>query len=159
MTPEYLRSMLHYDPLIGAFTWLVKPNSRVEKGARAGSAHSKGYRHIKLNRRLYLEHVLAVLYVHGEMHVGEIDHINGDKSDNRIANLRRVDKSINLQNQRKAHKGSASGLLGAHRHGRNWRAVLKIRGERVNIGTFPTAREAHAAYIKAKRELHEGCTI
>ena len=159
MTPETLKALLSYDPLSGVFTWRGKPNGRVAHGARAGSAHNKGYRHIRINGRLYLEHVLAVLYTHGVMHDGEIDHINGNRSDNRLENLRRVDKSINLQNQRKAHKGSASGLLGAHKHGSNWRAVIKIRGERVNIGTFSTAEEAHTAYLKAKRDLHEGCTI
>lgn len=159
LSHQTLCSVLGYDPATGVFTWLVKPNGRAVKGARAGSAHNKGYRHVRICGRLYLEHVLAVFYVNGDFHVGEIDHINGDRGDNRLCNLRCVDKSINMQNQKRAHSNSLSGLLGAHKHGNGWRATIKSRGERVNLGTFRTAEEAHAAYIKAKREVHEGCTI
>ena len=91
----------------------------------------------------------------------EIDHINGNRTDNRIANLRAVTRGGNMQNQRRAHASNTSGLLGVYYKPKNkkWAAQIQANKKRMNLGLFKTAEEAHTAYLKAKRELHDTCTI
>jgi hypothetical protein len=92
----------------------------------------------------------------------EIDHINGNGLDNRRSNLRVVTRSENMQNQRKARADNkSSGLLGVswHKPGRNWTAQITIAGKRTHLGIFDTSSEAHAAYLSAKRNLHDFCVI
>ena len=129
--------------------------NRVKAGDVAGGpSNSKGYWVITLDSCLFLAHRLAWLYVHGAMPPGHIDHIDGDPTNNRIANLRLATRSENCSNSRP--RPSISGLKGAH-----WRAqrktwVCKIQkdGKRFYFGDFATAEEAHAAYVKAAAELH-----
>ena len=90
-----------------------------------------------------------------------IDHINGDGSDNRWANLRDVDQKTNAQNLREAHADNKAGLLGVHK-GRKyarWKAAIYVDGKTKKLGLFESAEAAHAAYVEAKRLLHAGCTI
>lgn len=89
----------------------------------------------------------------------QIDHINGDRSDNRLANLRDVSATVNAQNQRKAYANNRAGLLGAHRAGKRYVARIRMPQARIFLGGFASAEEAHAAYVAAKRLLHEGNTL
>jgi hypothetical protein len=88
-----------------------------------------------------------------------VDHINGRRDDNRWCNLRDASRLVNQQNMRRAVAGSASGLLGAHKKRGKWSSQIKVRGVLVKLGIFETADQAHAAYLAAKRQLHEGCTL
>lgn len=88
-----------------------------------------------------------------------IDHINGDASDNRLANLRCVDAFVNAQNIRAAKRTSSTGAIGVSAHKNGWRAQISTRGKNYQLGIFATLDEARNAYIEAKRRLHEGCTI
>ena len=87
------------------------------------------------------------------------DHINGIKTDNRIANLRSVSMTVNLQNMRKANRDSLSGLLGAHKKRSHWESRIRVDRKQIHLGIFETPEEAHAAYLAAKRLHHSGCTI
>jgi hypothetical protein len=120
-----------------------------------------GYWQIRLDQRTYLGHRLAWLHVHGRWPVGVIDHINGDRGDNRLSNLREVSQRTNTENQRKVIRGTASGLLGVYPYGNQGRFTSKIKvgRENIHIGCFDTAEEAHEAYLTAKRQLHAGCTL
>ncbi len=157
---DRLKELLSYNPDTGEFLWLVSGGG-VAAGRVAGRRHGKGYRAVTVTGRLYLAHRLAWLYVHGEWPEDEIDHKNGVRDDNRIANLREANKSQNQGNQRKARTDSYTGLLGAswERGGNKFRAQIRLNGKKKHLGLFNTAEEAHAAYIKAKRELHPFCTI
>lgn len=156
---ELLR-VLHYDPMTGLFTWLVRLSQRAKVGDVAGRfRRDTGYRSIRLDGREYYAHRLAWLYMTGEWPADEIDHINGSRSDNRWANLRAADRSLNQQNERIARSTSVTGLLGAHRRHGTFRASIVVDGRKKELGAFGTAEEAHAAYVKAKRALHPGCTI
>jgi hypothetical protein len=90
---------------------------------------------------------------------GVVDHINGDTSDNQWSNLRDVTHSVNCQNQRRAKRSNASGLLGVSFFDGKPRASISVDGRPIHLGTFDTPEAAHQAYVEAKRKLHAGCTI
>jgi len=118
-----------------------------------------GYRRVSVDSRRYLAHRCAWLYVHGEWPAGLIDHINTEKGDNRIANLRCVPEQLNHENIRKPKRNNQSGFLGVVAHQGKWRASVTHKRRVHRVGMFDTPEEAHAAYVAAKRRLHEGCTI
>lgn len=162
ITQEFLKSILHYNPENGVFTWRHCESVRmVVRGKIAGYFGCRNYWFIKIQGREIRAHRLAWLYVYGEMPKEYIDHINGIKTDNRILNLRDVDQTINVQNLKKAQKNSKSGFLGVRRQTKSnkWIAEIGVNSKRKYIGQFETPELAHEAYLAAKRILHEGCTI
>jgi hypothetical protein len=151
--------MLRYDPDTGSFTWLACAAAQVKPGAKAGRLNSQGYTEISISSRKYQAHRLAWLYMTGAWPEHTIDHINGVRSDNRIQNLRDVTRAVNLQNQRRAAVTNKAGLLGVREFKNRWRAQITVNGTQRDLGYFDTAQLAHDAYLQAKRQLHEGCTI
>lgn len=158
-----LTELLHYCPESGQFTWIKAAARKIKPGDAAGSKGRCGYLRIRLQGAAQQAHRLAWLYMTGSMPPDGmvIDHINGDRLDNRWANLRLVSHPVNMQNQRSARKGTASGLLGVRRQSRGpgWVAAIKVDGKLTHLGSFGTPELAHAAYLEAKRRLHVGCTI
>lgn len=148
ITADQLRAQYAYDPETGVFT------SR-KTGRTTGSVNDRGYVRIRIGRRLCKAHRMAWLYMTGEWPPEQIDHINGDRADNRWANLRAVDGYTNMQNQRRAQRHNKVGLLGVQktRNGK-FKARINVRWRRFELGTFETAEEAHAAYMAAKRIYH-----
>jgi hypothetical protein len=128
-------------------------------GAVAGTVNSNGYRTVSLRSRIHFAHRLIWLYMTGEWPNGWVDHIDGDKLNNKWANLRDVTPQVNKQNLRKPHKDSSTGLLGAYRHRDRFRSYIGLNGVQHWIGSFDTAEEAHQAYVEAKRKLHQGNTL
>jgi hypothetical protein len=100
------------------------------------------------------------MFVHGKFPCGEIDHVNGNPSDNKMSNLRVATRSMNNQNRRKAHKNNkSSGLLGVTRDGSKWSAQIGLKGKKIFIGSYATPELAHEAYVTVKRKIHEGNTL
>ena len=160
LTAERLREVLDYNAETGVFVWKVRTSNRVHIGMTAKRSHPGGYLQTRIDGKSYLNHRLAWLYTYGVWPHGDIDHINGRRSDNRLGNLRDVVRRINSQNQRRARvDNKSSGLLGVSRNKNRWKARLVIDGEELHVGTFDSPEEAHAAYIEAKRRLHPGCSI
>lgn len=166
LTAEQLRELLNYNPETGIFTWAVQGRNRPVGGV-VGSKDHRGYIQASIGTkadrlRIYM-HRAAWAYVHGVWPTHDIDHINHDKSDNRIANLRELTRSLNQQNQIKAHANNKSGYLGvyANKKGRKqpYIACIFANGRAVHLGAFDTAEEAHAAYVEAKRRLHPAGTL
>jgi HNH endonuclease len=155
LTPERLKELLAYNESTGNFTWRVKRKGRKLDGF-AGSKTVMGYISIGIDGVDYFAHRLAWMYVHGAWPINHIDHINGIRSDNRIANLRDCTPSINMQNQRKAKSSSKTGLLGASPHHGKFIARITVNKKHLHLGLFVTAEEAHAAYIAAKEKFHVG---
>lgn len=159
LTAEQLREVVSYDPETGAFKW--RPRSRVGVHRPVGTL-SHGYLVIGIGGRGGVPraaHRLAWLYVHGEWPANEIDHINGDKLDNRIANLRDVSSTTNKENARKPKRNNKSGVLGVRKHGNRFVAGITRDYKSYYIGCFATAEQAHEAYVAAKREHHAGNTL
>jgi hypothetical protein len=149
-----LKEFLRYDPDSGEFFWLRSRPRGIKPGDKAGCVTPHGYRYIKFLGRPYFAHRLAWFFVTGEWPLGWLDHINGDRQDNRYSNLREATTSENQQN-RKMQTYSKSGMIGVRRsYGSRWRAMIIIDGRRIYLGAFATKDEAHAAYIKKKSEIH-----
>jgi hypothetical protein len=152
LTLERLKETLEYNPETGHFI-RIKPRSSVRVGDIAGYK-CNGYISIEIDRNPYRAHRLAWFYTHGEWPAEHIDHINGDKMDNRLCNLREATRSQNMMNS-KVQKSNTSGLKGAYKRGRGYVSTIRMGGEEVYLGFFKTPEEAHAAYCKAADEHHK----
>lgn len=168
ITAELLRTLVRYDPETGEFTRIAHVFS--ETGRRSGQSklgpmtrkpNTVGYIIFSVNRINVLAHRLAWLYMTGEWPDGVIDHINGNRADNRWGNLRLSDATLNQQNQRKAKEGSIVDLLGVTVDKASGKYIAQITHNyrHIHIGRFDTASEAYAAYLGAKRVIHIACTI
>jgi len=155
MDQKALREILAYDAGTGVFTWLAPGTNRVKVGAVAGSLMPAGYIRVSVTiggkRKRYMAHVLAWLYVHGEMPSKFLDHKDCDRSNNRIGNLREATRSQNAMNTKRA---GAIGLKGVSvdkhmKRRKRFRASIKDGDRLRTIGHFATPQEAHAAYAKA----------
>lgn len=158
LTAQILRDLYHYNPETGIFTRRIRRGGYLA-GGMAGSHKKKGYLSIAYLGKEYPAHRVAWLYVYGKWPNGFIDHKNGIKSDNRIENLREANSKLNNENRRTASTKSRTGLLGAYPFKNRFVAFIGTNGKNKNLGYFDTAEEAHEAYLKAKRKIHEGCTI
>ncbi len=161
LTAERLRELLSYEPETGEFRWRVGRGGTAVAGGRAGCKQTIGYRRIGVAGRTYWEHRLAWLHVTGTWPSDQIDHVNGVKGDNRIANLREATRSENQGNLRQARSDSKTGLLGVHwnKPNKKFMAQIMFSGKQKYLGLFDTAEQAHQAYLVAKRELHPFCTL
>lgn len=155
LTVDRFRELLSYCPHTGEFRRQVdKPHSAA--GTIAGRVDEFGYRHITIDYTRYKAHRLAWFVTHGVWPGPQVDHIDGNPANNSIANLRPVVAAENGQNRQGANKNSKSGLLGVvwHTAASKWMATISVDRKQRYLGLFPTAEQAHAAYLAAKRELH-----
>lgn len=150
-----LKGLLSYDEQTGEFYWLVKRGRGIKPGDIAGSIAPIGYRLISVNGRFYYAHRLAWLYVFGEWPDGQIDHINGVRSDNRITNLRSVSNRENHKNT-KLRSDNTSGVNGVYWSNvrSKWIAQI-VDDEKVKfLGAFANLEDA--AKARKKAELANG---
>lgn len=161
-----VKQYLRYEPTSGEFTRALekrcgKNNSvvRYRAGDKAGCIGRNGYVQIAIEGKIYLAHRLAFALMTDSWPPEDVDHINGQRSDNRFSNLRLATRGVNMQNRRGANPNSKSGLLGTSKSGNHWVARIFTNGKATKFGRFDTPEEAHAAYIDAKRVVHAGCTI
>lgn len=145
LSQERLKAILSYDPETGNFTRLVHTSARTRRHTTVGTNSGDGYLATTIDYKCYRLHQLAWFYIYGEW-APLIDHINGDKKDNRISNLRSVSQSVNMHN---------TGKLGvSYRHDRKkWRARIVIKQKEIFIGHFASYLEAELAYRAKKKEL------
>lgn len=153
ITQEHLKSLYHYDPDTGLFT-SIKERRNWKKGRVAGTVNE--YIIIRIDEVGYRAHRLAWLYMTGEFPEAQIDHINGDKLDNRFSNLRPCNTSENSQNILKPRADCKSGYKGVAWRQRNkkFHATIRVKGRGIHLGYFDTAEDAHKAYLEAKYEHH-----
>lgn len=156
LTQERLKEVLHYDPETGDWTWLVRKANRIYAGSKAGGVDtSEGYYKIGVDGRVHKAHRLAFLYMTGEYPKSQVDHINGEKSDNRWGNLREASPSENLRNVG-AYSSNVSGLKGVSYRPKADMYLSRITVDGVThyLGWFSCPREASHAYNKAAIQFH-----
>ena len=174
-SPELLRKLVEYNPETGLLKWLARPtdmfaNSALvgEKGNAASwnSKHAgkpafatetaQGYFAGELFKVQYPAHRIAYAIHHGAWPKGEIDHINGDRADNRITNLRDVSRSENQRNAAMQHNNK-SGVCGVHWKERDRRWIAQItdgKGGKRFLGGFVNFQDAVAARMEAQAEMN-----
>ncbi len=158
-------SMLHelfwYDANSGVLTRRVDAGrfGKFKAESIVGTPHNGGYLMVGIDGARYLVHRVAFAISNGQWPECQIDHIDGNRANNRLLNLRDVSPCINSQNQRHARGVTESGLLGVSRQRNRWKAEIRTNGKRRFLGVFDTPEDAHACYLNAKRYLHEGCSI
>lgn len=161
LTADLLRQILDYDPETGLLTWRERtPDLFSDEGTSAAkrcalwnaryagtpaftSRHNRGYLMGFINNRAFLTHRIIWMLVHGEQ-PDDVDHINGDRVDNRLANLRNVSRSVNLRNS-KMRRDNTSGINGVSREGSRWAAYITVNRKRKFLGYFYTVEDAAAA--------------
>jgi len=160
LAAERIRALFDYDPLTGIFIRKVRMG-RYQPGTVAGCKTEHGYLVIRVDGGLCYAHRLAWMYVHGKWPEQLIDHINGIRTDNRIANLRDVADAENVQNTSRARPSSRTGLLGvwAYEGKEFFGASITVNGKRHTKYGFETAQAAHQWYLEQKRVLHPGAAV
>lgn len=155
LTQSQLKELLHYDPDTGIFTNKVFRGPKALKNAEVGCINSKGYLTLNIKLKNYKCHRLAWLYIYGVWPKDQIDHINQNKIDNRIANLREVTKSQNGQNTslRADNTSGHKGVSWSKGH-RKWQAQIKVNNVYLYLGYFDNLDGAVAARKQAEEQLH-----
>lgn len=151
MTAEWVRENLAYEPETGVFLWKRRGFGRT-LGKVVGTTVWPGYIALKINGVRHYAHRVAWLYVHGEWPSGHIDHIDGDKANNAISNLRVATPAQNAARRKTTRKIAPS--RGVFPHGVGFVARLHHGGRRHYLGYFPTAAAAKAAYEAKAKEIH-----
>lgn len=153
ITQDYLHQVFDY--VDGHLIWKMKVGPRVKVGEKCGHLRKDGYVQIIFQRKVYSAHRLIWFYVYGVWPKEEVDHIDGNKSNNKIENLRDVTKSQNQQNRKKT-KSNTSGWKGVFLDVRNnkWYGKITVNKKKQYLGYFATAHEAHLAYCEAAKKLH-----
>jgi hypothetical protein len=145
VSAEHARSILDYDPGTGIFTWKKRAGKTPDDNRwntrnacnEAGATHCGGYREICINGNRFLSHRLAWLIDTGEWPKDQIDHIDGDRSNNRRLNLRQATDSDNRKNQ-KIRSNNSSTVMGVSwrpKYGA-WRARINVNKKDVHLGSF-----------------------
>jgi len=163
-TPETLRNLLSYDPDTGLLTWKRRP-LELFASERAGKSwntkfcgkpafttfHNYGYKHGKIFEKYYLAHRIAYAIYHGIWPADQIDHINGDKLDNRIANLRDVNCGENSRNMRRPSTNTSGhiGVSWCNSRGK-WNSRICAHGKKRHIGYFTDIEDAIEARAAAE---------
>jgi len=157
LTQERLKELLDYDPETGLFTWKKVTSNRTKVGDVCRCISKNKYVVIRIDGDLYYGHRLAWLYTTGSFPEDMIDHFDGDRQNNRFANLRCADAKTNIENRRTS--SAMSGMLGVYPSKKRWTTKIAAGGKKTYLGLFKTKEEAHNAYIEAKRKLHKGNTL
>lgn len=144
LTQKEVKKLFYYDFCTGNLYWRVDRGPNKVKGNIAGSLNKSGYIRIKINDSSYSAHRIIWLYVYGKLNENlQIDHKDGNRSNNKLDNLREVTQSINQQNQRR-HKIGKSGYLGVYYMPtkNKYKAEINQNGKRIYLGLYSTIEEA-----------------
>lgn len=138
-----LRDYFNYDPASGEIRWKKSPHHKVKAGDIAGFIEPRGYRVLQFKKTLWKGHRIALALMNNEFPNGEVDHIDGNPSNNRFENLRVVDKSQNQMN-RAVSKNNRSGIKGVHfcESKQKWVSRISVGKNRIHIGGFNSFDEA-----------------
>ncbi len=136
----------------GHVRWAKQPSTRVKAGDIAGHIVTKGYRQVVWRGHFLMTHRIAFALANGRWPSGQIDHINGQKTDNRLCNLREATNQENSFNR--PSKNSSTGIKGVSLHRGRYIARCSRDGVSYHLGCFDTAEAAQMAYASAVERLH-----
>jgi len=146
ITQKLLRELFFYEE--GKLFNRVQRSQNTKAGEESGYLQANGYRRIGINRKIYYGHRLIYMYHNGETTSDlQIDHIDRNRSNNNIENLRPVTKQENDFNR------NAKGYY-FNKASKKFKAQIKLNGKQTHLGYFDTAKEARATYLKAKNKFH-----
>jgi len=148
-----LQKHLRYDPGTGLFWWRVNQSGRRVESPAGAEEEPLGYRRICVNRKRYMAHRIAWLFMTGKWPVCFIDHIDGNPRNNKWKNLREATFSQNQQNSN-GKRNTVAGFKGVLWHVRcqKWQAKIFYNKKQHYLGLHDTPEDAHAAYRKAARQ-------
>jgi hypothetical protein len=149
-----VKRRFHYDPDTGLFTYKIKVK-RINPGDIASSISNLGYRRVRIFNKWYQQHRLAFIAM-GHKIPDFVDHINGDRSDNRWANIRPCTKSQNSMNKFYILKNSISGIRGVnwHKTERKWQVLVCVSGKRMSFGLYGDIELAEMVAVEAREKFH-----
>lgn len=160
LSPEEIRGLFDLNTETGQLRWKTSTSRGRYTQRVAGSPHRLGYVQVKIGKKSYLAHRIVWAIVYGEWPSCQVDHIDGNKANNAVSNLRLVTTSQNAQNRAINGVKTASGLMGAiyvpgtSRRRECWESRIKLNGVSTYLGRFKTPEEAQTAYLSAKKNLH-----
>lgn len=152
ITQKQLKKLLYYTPHTGTFTRLISTSNVVKVGDIAGCLNAQKYYSIRINKKSYLCHRLAWLYIYGYFPKNQIDHINHNRGDNRICNLREVTMQENKRNS-PIPSNNTSGTIGVywHKQRQKWLASIKVNKKQLSLGIYKNKEDA----IKARKHAEK----
>lgn len=153
---EKIREYLKYNGKTGKFIWIKKISDKTVVGNFAGSTRKDGYVTIRFNKKSYLAHRLAWFFKYDKWPSKNLDHKNGNTSDNRIQNLREATVRENAINLAVHRKGK---LPGSKKAKRKWSSYMEIFNKKVYLGNFHSEKEASEQYYKGSKyvNLYQCC--
>jgi len=151
-----VRKLLSYDPDTGVFTWKIG-RKKARKGDVAGTIGPDGYRRLCVDYHSLLAHRLAWFWFYGEWPRHQIDHINHDKDDNRVSNLRDVRPPMNALNRSGPAAHNKCGILGVRQDKRygSWQAKITVNKKEISLGSFPSIELAAQARKAAEEKYYQ----
>lgn len=153
VSPQELCEMLSYDEATGELRWKKKGLGR--RSERAGGLAAQGYIYICVRGKRILAHRAIWAIVYGEWPQSIVDHVNMDRTDNRLCNLRLATKSQNACNTR-LYRNNTSGVKGVRwrQNAKKWTAEIRVNGRSKHLGTYDNKEDAAMAYAVAAQKLH-----
>lgn len=156
ITQSELLELFEYNEYTGKLIWKISRSNVIKVGQEVNHISKKGYVQVRLNGKLWMVHRLIWLMKTGAFPKLHIDHINGIRHDNSWSNLREVDRFLNMQNMRKAHKDSSTKTLGVtfDKQSGKYKAQMLRNGKIVLSKKFDTIKDASDCYNNFKEELN-----
>jgi excinuclease UvrABC ATPase subunit len=142
---QRISELFRYDEETGSLYWKINRGRRGKINTVAGNLNPSGYVHVRIDGILYKAHRVIYALAYLKSHILEIDHIDGDRSNNRLGNLREVSRSVNTQNTK---------ARGTWKWQGRWKAQIMANYKKISLGSFDTEEEAHQAYLAAKKIYH-----
>lgn len=163
LSADLIRIKFDYDQSSGVLSYSGRERSHLSPSQRsrrtgkpAGWPDTHGHLNIKIGRADYLLHRVIWLHQHGIWPTGVIDHIDGDKKNNRLSNLRLTDQSRNCQNVKSCYSNNKSGVLGVTKGYTDgtWAVNIRVNSKGIHLGTYHDKDFASKVYLNAKFLVH-----